>query len=1103
MFFEKEPLRSPAEKQKQQQQHRQQQQQQQQQQQPAGSRSLTRPVYKSSFANQVVAASRLQVNAQEEREFVAASRIQANERSMDREHYELSSSAAADVWMIDPYTGTSFDDTRAALQDHKERRRRYAEAHQTAANKNKIANEMGREKSQEKSSLVNNWVDFSPTAVWSAADDQHQNAVLSVAGTGIGIHDNRSKGIHDTIILNDAVKQQQRYAAPSQYYSLQNANSTNKDVVEIKERPEERKSPLENTPIDSFLSRPEQPPKLQISIPPQPPPAKPALASTKTAKPAGRNLRRVSFVGNVSSDKESITNEISRNHASNSNKKDALSASGHLSSGDYDFSPNNRSDISPSPQWSDLLPPLRAMGSSHSRPEEIPASGGSSPSIDTMEDDGHRDKTEEIDDSLKTESAHGGEHFRNSIRAAIQDERNSPAVSRKTINRLTNRRIPPILMGSLHSLPEDAAVTPGSASSKDTLDDGEDIDDSFHQAGMDDSFQPSVGYQSAYRRESLQSAIHDRRESLQSAIPDATINSPTTPNKRSLGRTTKKFAKTVASQPVKLAKNVAKQPRKFAKGATKRLRGGKRRGSKTGNNDETVDLEHFSSEEYAFVEETLRKNFTDSELEGVLHALVLAFDKFAVLKGHVLIQQGDNDSEQYVYIVEQGECSVAVDGINVPGPYGTFKAKSIFGDLGVLTSTSRAETITAKTDNVTLFRAFGADFVTAFSKQPRGGDGEDLSDNDDNTAVDEQDRRDIDKAIDQLSGTKSLYGGEITKQYQPSRVWLWSQWHGTILEQNLLSTIYAMLMCFIMVILIRSFAEPTWTIGHAPDPEHPLIEHLAMINGVWIYMMTLTTFILTFYVNQAYTFWQSTNSQVRQIQGRISDFMISVATHAKRNDKGTFTPESEAIMDDIGASARLFHALFWAGCARRFYCLSSSTGMARMAHRGMMTPKQLKILQSLDTPNTTKHYACLEWMMIRASQGLEDGQFRNVDALSRQLLEVTCELRSTSVKVLDSLKSRMPLSYTHLVQILVDSFIWMSPLALYAELGDVYSIFCVGVIALFYGGLLDMAKIFLDPLDNQNFSKTSINMGMDLGVLTRESNAATCHFKDNAAKLPF
>jgi len=59
------------------------------------------------------------------------------------------------------------------------------------------------------------------------------------------------------------------------------------------------------------------------------------------------------------------------------------------------------------------------------------------------------------------------------------------------------------------------------------------------------------------------------------------------------------------------------------------------------------------------------------------------------------------------------------------------------------------------------------------------------------------------------------------------------------------------------------------------------------------------------------------------------------------------------------------------------------------------------------------------------------------------------------------------------------------------------------MITLFYSGLLDLAKIFLDPLNNQQYSSSAMNMGMDLGVLTRESNASSSHFKENGAKIPF
>jgi Cyclic nucleotide-binding domain len=218
----------------------------------------------------------------------------------------------------------------------------------------------------------------------------------------------------------------------------------------------------------------------------------------------------------------------------------------------------------------------------------------------------------------------------------------------------------------------------------------------------------------------------------------------------------------------------------------------------------------------------------------------LAFEKIVVAKGHEVIRQGeDSELDNFVYVVAQGECSVTVDGVQVPGPYGTFGPKSIFGELGVLHNTTRAATISAKTDSVVIFRAAGTAFHNSLSLMPDSGDDKDPVD-----------MRDIDRAIDQLSGTKSLHGGEIMRQYQPGRLWLWSQWNGTILEQNLLPTVVAMLVSGAVIASIEVFGEPTWEMGQLPDPEHYIIQHLALVNGVWSYTMTLTTFILTFYVNQ-------------------------------------------------------------------------------------------------------------------------------------------------------------------------------------------------------------------------------------------------------------
>ena len=102
-----------------------------------------------------------------------------------------------------------------------------------------------------------------------------------------------------------------------------------------------------------------------------------------------------------------------------------------------------------------------------------------------------------------------------------------------------------------------------------------------------------------------------------------------------------------------------------------------------------------------------------------------------------------------------------------------------------------------------------------------------------------------------------------------------------------------------------------------------------------------------------------------------------------------------------------------------------------------------QVLESLDVPSNQKHNACLEWMMIRANQGMDDGTLRKSDALEQRLLDQMCQLRGTYATIGDRLSCRMPLPYTHFVQVLVDTFIALSPFALYADLG-IYSVFGCG-----------------------------------------------------------
>jgi hypothetical protein len=146
----------------------------------------------------------------------------------------------------------------------------------------------------------------------------------------------------------------------------------------------------------------------------------------------------------------------------------------------------------------------------------------------------------------------------------------------------------------------------------------------------------------------------------------------------------------------------------------------------------------------------------------------------------------------------------------------------------VLHNSKRAATVAVKSEHCVLFQVSGDSFRQAIGTKPPEGS------EDHQGHPDDEQLNEIDNAIDQLCGSKSLHGGEIIRQYQPNRLWLWKQWHGTILQHNIRTTLMAMLFSLVFVIIIRLFAEPTWAIGLTPDEDHKLIQSLVMMKKVWV-----------------------------------------------------------------------------------------------------------------------------------------------------------------------------------------------------------------------------------------------------------------------------
>lgn len=506
--------------------------------------------------------------------------------------------------------------------------------------------------------------------------------------------------------------------------------------------------------------------------------------------------------------------------------------------------------------------------------------------------------------------------------------------------------------------------------------------------------------------------------------------------------------------------------------------------------DDSVDE---PDEEQEFLKDALLQSVIFASLpEESLQALMDAFELAEFNRSDVIIRQGDRCENDYVYVVYEGQCAVEVDGKPVPRPYGVLGPKTIFGELGVMYNRTRANTISCRTPTLTLFRIPCDDFKNILNQRVTSAE--------EDTEIEQIEA--IDTIIQEIEGTKSLYDGAIIRPYNPNRLWLWRRFTGTVLQHVAIPTLLNMLWstCFIVYVRHRTLGGSWSGLGLPPDPTNPFIAKLQMVHKIWSYQQGLTTFILTFFLNQAFSFWRDIYDIGRRIQGRLNDFNVILATTASRQRDGSYTAKAESLLDDVGQYSRLFHVLMWAANARRFRVLQTRRGLERMASRGLMTSKQLDVLQNLDLPENQKHVACLEWMMIRTDEGIQDGTVISDAAHRQMLLGKMVELRCTYATIGDRLDGRMPLAYTHMVQVLVDAFVWTAPIALYADLGA-WSVICVGVLTLFYTGLLDLAKIFLDPLDNEDFCLNSIYM--DIGVLIRESNAGSTRWKSGAVRLPF
>ncbi|EEC51745.1 predicted protein [Phaeodactylum tricornutum CCAP 1055/1] len=278
-------------------------------------------------------------------------------------------------------------------------------------------------------------------------------------------------------------------------------------------------------------------------------------------------------------------------------------------------------------------------------------------------------------------------------------------------------------------------------------------------------------------------------------------------------------------------------------------------------------------------------------------------------------------------------------------------------------------------------------------------------------------------------------------------------------------------------------------------------------NILWGQLLSVTTFTLTFFVNQSYALWRKCYELSRRLQGRLHDLNLTLAAHACRkapaspNEPSTYTPAARHVLELVSRYIRLFNLLTYASFTRSHRPILTPRGMRRLVERGLMTAEEREILVDAELPATQRHNAILLWIARTFVEGREAGHFQGGAGFEEQFLEKIHVCRAQYGAIGDELQGRMPLAYAHIVQVLVDLVLWMYPLmAISSNMSPMLAVLGTGLLTVSYQGLFDLAKQFLDPYDNESYGKGEDPLVVD--TLIAETNAGSIRWMHGLEQMP-
>lgn len=175
----------------------------------------------------------------------------------------------------------------------------------------------------------------------------------------------------------------------------------------------------------------------------------------------------------------------------------------------------------------------------------------------------------------------------------------------------------------------------------------------------------------------------------------------------------------------------------------------------------------------------------------------------------------------------------------------------------------------------------------------------------------------------------------VIPQYKRSMKWAWQQWEFTITERLWKAACSRMLVP-VCLLAVTHWFDPALSWWHIPSG-HRLSEPFRAFATGWNYILTLATFVLTFFVGHAHDFWRKSYGLTRSVQGRLNDIGLMCGSHTQRVPGGELSDAATRFLHDNARNLRLLQCLFYADVCYR-----------RAQHAGREGTGSIRLLLSFD-----------------------------------------------------------------------------------------------------------------------------------------------------------